>query len=146
MGKVRCAPRAQPAIVLPAQPCPIARFAPPEVKLVVSERRCPFRDRFRQEAEVCCAAKKPEVSSTTRPCLSQTGTGWYLTPLVFACGGQDQFAYIPRPSVRGRGAQRPMSTHKHKMQSPLTFRGLGAPRIKLRTLIPSYTGRYIYRG
>ncbi len=97
-------------------------------------------------AQACCAAKKPEVSSTTRPCLSQTGTGWCLTPLVFACGGQDQFAYIPRPSVRGRGAQRPMSTHKHKMQSPLTFRGLGAPRIKLRTLIPSYTGRYIYRG
>ena len=24
------------------QPCPIARFAPPEVKLVVSEHRCPF--------------------------------------------------------------------------------------------------------
>ena len=34
------------------QPCPKARFAPPEVKLVVSEHRCPFRDRFRQEAEV----------------------------------------------------------------------------------------------
>ena len=29
---------------------------------------------------------KPEVSSTTRACLSQTGAGWYLTPLVFACG------------------------------------------------------------
>ena len=24
------------------QPCPKARFAPPEVKLVVSEHRCPF--------------------------------------------------------------------------------------------------------
>jgi len=30
--------------------------------------------------------RKPEVSSTTRACLSQTGAGWYLTPLVFACG------------------------------------------------------------
>ena len=25
------------------------------------------------------------MSSTTRACLTQTGTGWYLTPLVFAC-------------------------------------------------------------
>ena len=30
--------------------------------------------------------RKPEASSTTRACLSQTGAGWYLTPLVFACG------------------------------------------------------------
>ena len=29
--------------------------------------------------------KKPDVSSTTLPCLTQTGKGWYLTPLVFAC-------------------------------------------------------------
>ena len=36
--------------------------------------------------------KKPEVSSTTLPCLTQTGEGWYLTPLVFACGASKEDA------------------------------------------------------
>ena len=36
--------------------------------------------------------KKPEVSSTTLPCLTQTGEGWCLTPLVFACDASKEDA------------------------------------------------------
>ena len=44
-----------------------------------------------------CSAKmatpqKPEVSSTSPPCLTQTGEGWCLTPLVFACDASKEDA------------------------------------------------------
>ena len=49
--------------------------------------------------------KKPEVSSTTLPCLAQTGEGWCLTPLVFACREQGRRA-APRENSVGRCARK----------------------------------------
>ena len=55
--------------------------------------------------------RKPEVSSTTRACLSQTGAGWYLTPLVFACGF----------GTHGDAAKRKRNANNSKKGKPCFF-------------------------